>query len=126
VPFPVVVLSKSSEGWGCGIPPFAKCAKDGPPSFVVVSAYSGFLTGLSALFGMTRFYGGLRHYEVVAFPVVVLSKSSEGWGCGIPPFAKCAKDGPPSFVVVSAYSRFLSGLSALFGMTKFYAGLRHY
>jgi hypothetical protein len=45
-----------------GIPPFAKCAKDGPPSFVVVSAYSGFLAGLSARFGMTKFYAGLRHY----------------------------------------------------------------
>jgi hypothetical protein len=62
--------------------------------------------------------------EVVAFPVVALSRSSEGWGCGIPLFAECAKNGPPSFVVVSAYSRFLSGLSALFGMTKFYGGLR--
>jgi hypothetical protein len=41
---------------------FAKYAKDGPPSFVVVSAYSGFLSGLSALFGMTKFYAGLRHY----------------------------------------------------------------
>jgi hypothetical protein len=63
---------------------------------------------------------------VVPFPVVALYKSSEGWGCGIPPFAKCAKDGAPSFVVVLAYSRFLTGLSARFGMTKFYAGLRRY
>jgi hypothetical protein len=44
----------------------------------------------------------------VAFPVVALAKSSEGWGCGIPPFAKGAKDGAASFVVVSAYSRFPS------------------
>jgi hypothetical protein len=63
--------------------------------------------------------------DVVAFPIVALLKSSEGWGCGIPLFAKCAKNGAPSFVVVSAYSRFLTGLSALFGMTNFYAGLRH-
>jgi|GEM_PF-6209923 hypothetical protein len=57
--------------------------------------------------------------EVVPFPVVALPESSEGWGCGIPPFAKCAKDGAPSFVVVLAYSRFLTGLSARFGMTRF-------
>jgi hypothetical protein len=55
----------------------------------------------------------------VAFPGVAIPESSEGWGCGIPPFAKCAKDGAASFVVVSADSRFLTGLSALFGMTKF-------
>ena len=55
----------------------------------------------------------------MAFAGVALAKSSEGWGCGIPPFAKCAKDGAASFVVVSADSRFLTGLSALFGMTKF-------
>ena len=34
--------------------------------------------------------------EVVPFPVVALPKFSEGWGCGIPPFAKYAKDGAPS------------------------------
>ena len=55
MPFPVVAFPESLEGWGCGIPLFAKCAKDGAPSFVVVSAYSRFLTGLSALFGMTNF-----------------------------------------------------------------------
>ena len=70
-----------------------------------------------------HFLGTCGTTEVVPFPVVVLSKSSEGWGCGIPPFAKCAKNGAASFVVVSAYSGFLSGLSALFGVTKFYAGL---
>ena len=62
--------------------------------------------------------------EVVAFPVVALPKSSEGWGCGIPLFTKCAKNGPPLFVVASACSRFLTGLSARFGMTRFYGGLR--
>jgi hypothetical protein len=57
--------------------------------------------------------------EVVPFPVVALPKSSEGWGCGVPLFARCAKNGAASFVVVSADSRFLTGLSALFGMTNF-------
>jgi hypothetical protein len=32
VPFPGVALFKSSEGWGCGIRLFAKCAKNGAPS----------------------------------------------------------------------------------------------
>ena len=74
MPFPLVALSKSSEGWGCGIPPFAKCAKDGPPSSRKrreslrlrsgqamgrplpwwLSANSRFLTGLCARFGMRR------------------------------------------------------------------------
>jgi hypothetical protein len=31
VPFSVVALAESSEGWGCGIPLFAECAKNGPP-----------------------------------------------------------------------------------------------
>ena len=61
----------------------------------------------------------------MAFPGVAIPESSEGWGCGIPLFAKCAKDGAPSFVVVSADSRFLTGLSARFGMTKFIMGSRH-
>jgi hypothetical protein len=29
--------------------------------------------------------------EVVPFPVVALPESSEGWGCGIPPFANDAR-----------------------------------
>jgi hypothetical protein len=45
---------------------FAKCAKDGPPSFVVAQADSRFLTGLSARFGMTRFRS-----DIPIFP--------EGW-----------------------------------------------
>src|SRR5580693_9423749 len=57
--------------------------------------------------GMTRFYGDCATSEVVSFTGVALAKFSEGWGCGIPLFAKCAKDGPPRFVVVSTDSRFL-------------------
>ncbi len=47
-------VSKSSEGRCRGIPPFAKCAKDGAPSVRGRIQTAGFLTGLSARFGMTR------------------------------------------------------------------------
>jgi hypothetical protein len=65
--------SQILEGWGCGIPCLAKDARPfdklragsfgsaqgrlwGTP-VAVASAYSRFLTGLSARFGMTRFFG---------------------------------------------------------------------
>ncbi len=40
-------------------------------------------------------------------------------------FAKCAKDGVRSLPGGSVDSRFLTGLSAWFGMTKNWMGLRH-
>ena len=43
--------------------------------------------------------------DVVAFPVVALPKSSEGWGCGIPRLAKDARHGAPPVVV--AFARLL-------------------
>ena len=60
--------------------------------------------------------------DVVAFAGVALSKSSEGWGCGIPRLAKDARHGAPRFVVVAAYSRFLTGPSSRFGMTRPFLG----
>jgi hypothetical protein len=66
---------------------------------------------------------GRLRVEVVPFPVVALAKSSEGWGRGIPCLAKDARRGAPSVVVAPANSRFLTGLSARFGMTKFCGAL---
>jgi hypothetical protein len=135
VPFPVV-RSRAAEGWDCGIPPFGfaqdRLLREVREGWGTLGSWwrrliSRFLTGLSIRFGMTRFYEACGATEVLPFPVVALPESSAGWGCGIPLFAKCAKDGPPwirggvglqhvpfGFV----HSRFLAGLSAQFGMTK--------
>jgi hypothetical protein len=50
------------------------------PGFVVASAYSRFLTGLSARFGMTKVLLACSTTEVVPFPGVALAKSSSGLG----------------------------------------------
>ena len=136
---------------------FAKRAKHGAPSFMLVSAYSRFLTGLSARFGMTKFSwlaarlksspsgawrfpnpqrDGVVESHSSASPSAsakqgrLLRKVREEWGTlggwvrygksKSPPCRKKRdKDGAPRVVVASAYSRFLTGLSARFGMTRF-------
>jgi hypothetical protein len=122
VPFPGLALSKSSEGWGCGIPPFAECAEDGAPLFVVVRVTASFSFAPSGLAyhlllsptacapsASLRAGCGLHSFaalrlgsiswracgttEVVPFPGVALSESSEGWDWGIPCLAKDARHG---------------------------------
>jgi len=96
VAFPGLALSESSEGWGCEVPPFAKCAKDGsslrwPARTTSAGAEARFLLGrftrrLSAALprccvGSVRL--ACATTDVVAFLGLALSESSEGWGCGI-------------------------------------------
>jgi hypothetical protein len=63
--------------------------------------------------------------DVLALPVVALPKSSGGGVVESHSSQSARRMGHPLFVVVSAYSRFLTALSALFGMTKFIMGLWH-
>jgi len=78
---------------------FAECAKDGAPSGAEARfLFVRFTRRLSAALprrcmGSAGLACGTT--DVVPFLGLALSESSEGWGCGIPPFAKSAKDGVP-------------------------------
>jgi len=99
----------------------------GHPWFVGASANSRFLTGLLARFGMTKVWRACGTTEVVPFPVVALPKILERWGRGIPPFGfaqgRLLRKVREGWGTLGSWwlrlnSRFLTGLSARFGMTK--------
>jgi len=121
VPFLGLALSESSEGWGCGIPRLAKDARHGGTLGSTGAKTTS--TGAEARLLFVRFtrrlsaalprccmdsaWSACGMTDVVPFPGVARSESSEGWDCGIPRLAKDARHGAPWFAVASAYSRFL-------------------
>ena len=94
MPFPIVALSKSAEGWGCGIPLFGFA--QGRLLRKAREAWGAlFHVGVSLQQVPHRAFCPVRNdkiflacgtTEVEPFRGVALSESAEGWGCGIPLF----------------------------------------
>jgi len=82
VPFPVVALSESSEGWGCRIPPFAKCAR---PSDSAQAGFGvRFAPSLRDSVPFLAAYPGLTSWAIICRPsgaqVFAASASLPSWG----------------------------------------------